>query len=523
MKASSVAQKLYQNLYVRGSIAVALVMMFQNCGGFSAGLNYDMTKASLLANGQIFAAANEIIMIGDACYETTPTGAQTEVACPTPTPRPSATPTPLPTPRSEDPEATATPTPNPTPSPSPSPNPTATPMVMEDPPTTIPMPSYCATGYTRMTGYNLRTAGANLKIAILPDGPFAAFAKDGEFLSSSVQTPYNSADAENQLQHVKPLCEWSDPQTSSDLLNRSLTIRNLKAHCPNLAPGRYTLSVVRAAQTTNYQRNLLYSAFNGHVQNLPIDWATYYEGDVERAAGRVVINIEPSSTGGVRVASIAGAQGIPTVVPMVVLDTYGQPGCEYSASPLIVQMKRGSQLRLTSQDKGVKFDILGLLAQPVAHTKELISWLMPEGGDENYFITLPNAAGEVNGIEEMFGDNTSGPDGKFASNGYEALRKWDGRKADGSFDSRKRDGFIRKSDEVYSKLRFWKDTNFDGVAQKSELYTLEELNVEFIDLKADANFMEVDAHGNRITLKSAVQTNDGELHVMYDLWFALKH
>lgn len=516
-KASSIAQ----SLYMRGIITAVMLMMFQNCGGFS-GLNYDFNKASLLSNANVFASANEIIMIGDACYEVTPSGAQTEVPCPTPTPRPdpTATPTPLPTPRPENPEATATPTPNPTATPAP--NPTATPQ--EDPPSTVPVPSYCATGYSRMTGYNLRTAGADLKIAILPDAPFAAFAQDGEFLSASVQVPYNSPDAPNQLRDVKPVCEWSDSQVASDLFNRSFTIRNLKSHCPNLAPGRYAVFVVRSSQTTNYQRNLLQSFYNGHVQHLPIDLQTYYEADVDRATGRIVVNIDSSPTGGPRVASIAGAQGISSVVPMVLLDNYGQPGCEYSASPLIVQMKKNSKLRLTSRDQGVKFDILGLLAQPIAHTKELISWLMPAENNEeqaNYFITLPNAKGEVNGIEEMFGDNTSGPDGKFAPNGYEALRKWDGRLENGEFDEKTRDGFIREDDAIFSKLRFWKDANFDGVAQQSELYTLKELNVEFIDLKADANFMEKDDHGNRITLKSAVQTKDGELHVMYDLWFNL--
>lgn len=498
--------RIMQSVLLRGTIAASLLLLFQNCGGFASGLSYDSLKSGALANGSVFAAANEIIMIGDACYEVTPSGAQTEVPCPTPTPIATPTPPSSPTPNPEDPTPTATPETNPTATPSP----TATPQV--DPPTQIDVPNYCGTGYTQVAGYSLRTAGENLKVVILPDQPFEDFI----YQRTPVNPYYSTADV-TPLTNVQPVCEWTDPLLRADLLNRKLTIRDIKAHCPNLAAGTYTLGVVHAGKTTDLNRNLLNAEYN-FMTGSGISIQSPYQVDYSRALSRVQIDI----ASGPKVASIHGTVADPRYVPMVILDTYGQPGCDVSLSPLIVQMKSNSPLRLTSQEDGKYFDIMGLMATPIAHTKKLISWLMPGAESENYFVVLPNRQGQVNGIEELFGNNTSGPDGKFAKNGYEALRKWDGRLANGKYSLKTRDGFIDEKDAVFSKLRFWKDKNFDAVAQPDELYTLKELGVTFIDLKADSKFIETDQYGNHTTLKSVVGTSDGALHVIYDLWFALK-
>ena len=127
----------------------------------------------------------------------------------------------------------------------------------------------------------------------------------------------------------------------------------------------------------------------------------------------------------------------------------------------------------------------------------------------------------MNGIEEMFGDMTSGPDGQWARNGYEALRKWDGRRASGGYDNDARDNKISSKDEVFKRLRFWKDSNTNGKAEKNELYTLESLGVSEIDLDYDKRYAEVDRFGNKIMMKSVVRTSDGRMHIMYDLWFRL--
>lgn len=186
-------------------------------------------------------------------------------------------------------------------------------------------------------------------------------------------------------------------------------------------------------------------------------------------------------------------------------------GC---ASPLLIAFNsnRNSFRRFELSNPfsdGRLFDILGLNARPRAHSKNRISW----HNNENYmFITKPNAKGLVTGIDELFGNNTVGPDGLFSTNGYIALGKWDSNN----------DGYITREDPVYSELRLWSDRNFDAVANADELLPLTEMNVEVIDLNYDAGYIERDRYGNLTALKSAVKTTDGQLHLLFDLWFALQ-
>ena len=104
-------------------------------------------------------------------------------------------------------------------------------------------------------------------------------------------------------------------------------------------------------------------------------------------------------------------------------------------------------------------------------------------------------------------------------NGYEALRKWDGRREDGSYLEKVRDGFITPEDPVFDRLRLWLDVNHDAVAQPEELSTLAERQVVAIDLDYARDFVETDEFGNSTRMKSVAKTADGKLHLMYDLWF----
>lgn len=199
--------------------------------------------------------------------------------------------------------------------------------------------------------------------------------------------------------------------------------------------------------------------------------------------------------------AIAGLNGISNA------DT--QKKCDSHKSPLVVSL--GSQARgvqLTSPLDGIQFDILGQRSYPFAHAPKQISWLTRE--DQGYyFITLPNPYGEVNGINELFGDNTQGPDGGYAENGYLALGKYDTDK----------DGLITDQDEIFASLRLWNDRNRDGRSDPSELFTMSDKSIVVIDLDYDQNYLEEDIYGNKTMMKSVVQTEDGELHLMFDLWF----
>lgn len=183
--------------------------------------------------------------------------------------------------------------------------------------------------------------------------------------------------------------------------------------------------------------------------------------------------------------------------------------CDVKASPLVVLMGEGSQrIELTPPTLGIQYDILGKRATPFAHTKKRISWFL-NNNHNYYFIALPNAQGQVKGIDQLFGDNTQGPDRKFAANGYAALAKYD---ANG-------DSYITDKDPVFQKLRLWHDSNLDGISSQDELFTLDEMNVMTIDLKFDSSYRESDIFGNETLMKSAIKTRDGKLHLLFDLWF----
>lgn len=193
-------------------------------------------------------------------------------------------------------------------------------------------------------------------------------------------------------------------------------------------------------------------------------------------------------------------------------------------SPLMVHFNSNTEqvepLEFSSQIDGIIFDILGLNSTPVPYAPKRISWYR---SSQYFFIALPNEKGDVKGIDQLFGDNTHGPDGKFAKDGYKALAKYDGMSADGKKRLHPADGFITAKDAVFVNLRLWNDENYDGIAQTNELQSLESKNVEIIDLNADPNFKETDKYGNETTLKSVVKTKDGRYHLMFDVWFAYKN
>lgn len=193
----------------------------------------------------------------------------------------------------------------------------------------------------------------------------------------------------------------------------------------------------------------------------------------------------------------------------------GSPNC----SPLVVQIGERS-LRMQSPDRGVWFDILGSNA-PIPHAPVKISWPDKESLADNYFLTLPKKSALVLGIDELFGNNTIGPEAArpFAENGFEALKKQDGLLPDGSFDVRAQDGFIDEKDPVFAQLRLWRDENANGIAEYNELIGLDALQIQRIDLHYDPKFSETDTYGNSIRTKSVVEMADGSLRLIFDLWF----
>ena len=126
------------------------------------------------------------------------------------------------------------------------------------------------------------------------------------------------------------------------------------------------------------------------------------------------------------------------------------------------------------------------------------------------FLVKPNSKGEVNGINELFGDNTRGPDGHFAKNGYLALAKYKVHPSDTVIDEK---------NPVFKELRLWADQNLDGKAQKNELITLREMKIKSIPLQYDSQYRKQDGLGNRIYYRSSVLLTNKKTLPIYDIFF----
>ncbi len=192
--------------------------------------------------------------------------------------------------------------------------------------------------------------------------------------------------------------------------------------------------------------------------------------------------------------------------------------CDRRSSPLVVHRtsdpSNPQPIALSSREDGVDFDLLGAKND---YEKVRISWFT---NHDYQFLALPNRRGGVNGIDELFGDSTLGPDGEFAENGYAALAKYDGTTADGMFRLAPADGIIDAKDAVYSRLRLWADRNFNGKAERSELTSLARAGIVYVDLEFSDDFEERDQHGNVTKMKSVVGNADGSMDLIFDLWFA---
>lgn len=187
----------------------------------------------------------------------------------------------------------------------------------------------------------------------------------------------------------------------------------------------------------------------------------------------------------------------------------GEEECDVKASPLIIALGHNiRKIDLSAPTQGLRFDIAGKNALPQAHAKKQISWFK-NAMQDYYFISLPNKQGVVESVNELFGDNTYGPDHKFASDGYAALAKYDDD----------RDGYITPKDKVWSQLKLWQDKNLDGRGAGAELTSLDRHGIISIDLKFDPNYSEYDMYGNETKMKSVVKLADGTLNVVFDLWF----
>jgi hypothetical protein len=314
-------------------------------------------------------------------------------------------------------------------------------------------------------------------------------------------------------------------QSSSGVRDSLLNLKQLSAmppSCSGLAAGQYQVQVVDPSDRSGRaSANLLTGSLVATVgadgsANLSSRGPVYvlydinasdsnYLAQAEQALGIASANTTTSSLTSSSTGTSSGTTS---------------SACDSTHSPLVLDLsptdQGESRVDLSAPLSGIMFDILGLRSFPYAHAKKLISKIT---NSSFMFLALPNAQGEVTGIDELFGDDTFGPDGQFAANGYAALAKYDGMDAAGLARLAPAKGHIDASDAVFSSLRLWSDRNGDGVSQPSELMTLQEAGVASINLDYEAGYFEEDQYGNQTRLRSYAQMADGTRRIAFDLYF----
>ena len=150
---------------------------------------------------------------------------------------------------------------------------------------------------------------------------------------------------------------------------------------------------------------------------------------------------------------------------------------QFKFDPLVVDLDNDGFDMLNSEN-GVHFDLDGDIL------KEKTTWISKKDG----FLSIDlNDNGKIDNGAELFGDTFMLADGKYARSAIEALTSLD----------KNRDGVIDAKDEVYSKLRIWRDENGNGISEAGELKSLADYNITSINI-ADVKDENVDINGSTL-------------------------
>ncbi|MCZ6160686.1 hypothetical protein O6B98_09415, partial [Campylobacter ureolyticus] len=165
--------------------------------------------------------------------------------------------------------------------------------------------------------------------------------------------------------------------------------------------------------------------------------------------------------------------------------------------PLVLDLNKDNKISITSsKDSNVYFN----------HTNDGVniktSWI---GKEDGILVIDKNGNGIIDNGNELFGNFTTKNNGDMANNGFEALKDYD---TNG-------DLIIDYRDDKFSELRVWQDLNSDGISNKGELKTLNELGIKSLNLKYKDNKQIKDS----IAQISSYETLDGKTHLLADINF----
>jgi hypothetical protein len=185
--------------------------------------------------------------------------------------------------------------------------------------------------------------------------------------------------------------------------------------------------------------------------------------------------------------------------PTIKLDGGTTDSCECNpddpncVSPVLIDIS-GNGFDLTDAAGGVSFDIRG----NGSHLR--VAWTR-FNSDDAWLALDRNGNGMVDNGQELFGNFTPQPipPSGHARNGFLALAEYDRPNNGGNGD-----GLITPSDTVFSSLRLWRDLNHNGLSESGELFSLQAMSLEKLELDYKLS-KTTDEYGNRFRYRAKVR------------------
>jgi hypothetical protein len=180
-------------------------------------------------------------------------------------------------------------------------------------------------------------------------------------------------------------------------------------------------------------------------------------------------------------------------------------------SPLVLDLDGDQTLNLIDawdESSPIYFDING------DGTKTNIGWI---GDGEGLLFIDRNGDGVVTDGRELFSEFSYANELEIAprqrfDHGFAALAQFD----------HNADEVIDVADPAFKFMRVWIDRNRNAISEASEILSLKEAKVAWLNLAHRSNPESLHATGNDVRLLGSYRGSDGKDHLLADVWFRVR-